>query len=301
MAQTQCTKTYKRDKVSIQYNRKTGEAGTIDIYKGCPGCELRNLPCYAAKGAARVGINFFSPVKRDIDLALLKRQLQNYDPAWIRIGCISDPSLSWSRTLMVCSLCKEYDKAPVIVTKLHEDPDDIHLQLIKATGAMLQISMSALARNSDRVRRISTMIRAAQMGMKVACRINTATFKEGSRLADIQNNIVEAARNYGVPLLETPIRLFQTSPLWNQLDQSEYHRHMSTISGKLDNQRTSGLLLSNSYPCFSTCAPGPSGNDPVGCPHQCLTVGKDQWKYLEPKTEQSISIVTNTEWRRRSN
>lgn len=274
MAQSN-SKYYCPTKIAIQHNKKTGEAGTIDIHRGCPGCELKDAPCYAAKGAARVGINFFHPVKRPLDEKFLEKQLKNYNLPWIRVGCISDPSLNWKTTIKVCEILHDHGKIPVIVTKTYTELKADYVTKLLDSEAILQVSTSAFANDTAHRERIFNLLKADRYGLRTSLRLNTAAFPANSQLERNQADLLRIAEDYHLPILETPIRFFRTSSLWNQVDQSRYHRHLSPISGRLDNQRTAGLILTepNVYPCFSSCAEGPSGNDPVGCPHQCLTVG----------------------------
>jgi hypothetical protein len=124
---------------------------------------------------------------------------------------------------------------------------------------------------------------------QVTWRINSAIWKRNSKPARIQENLISFAEKSDIPILDTPIRLFKTSPIWKLVEQEEYHRHKSPISGKLDNQRTAGLIIPidnqrtagliipKAYPCYSTCSNGPNippygnGNDETGCENQCCT------------------------------
>ena len=266
-------KTYVQDRIKLEHNRKTGEAGTIDIFRGCSGCEMKNAPCYASKGARRVGIDFFQPVRREFDKKLLERQLKNYDIDWVRIGCISDPSLDWNTTAQVAEIVREHNKTPVIITKAFADIRNKDLKRLARAKAQLQISVCGMtpARRLKRRERIATRARTHAI---VACwRINSAIWKPGSKAERQQEDLIHFAEDHELPLpiIDTPIRLFRTSPFWKRVDQEKYHRHISPISGKKDNQRTAGLIIPGAYACYSTCAEGPKGNDPVGCPHQCVT------------------------------
>ncbi len=264
-------KTYKPDKIKLQHNNKTGEAGTIDIFRGCPGCEMKNAPCYASKGASRIGIDFFSPVRREFDKNLLEKQLQKYNLDWVRIGCISDPSLDWSTTCDVVDLIHAEKKTSVIITKVYNTPTASQLERLSKAKALLQISVCGVTPKKKIKQRQQVVLTAKEIGIEVSWRINSAIWKPKSRAERTQLHLVTFAQGQQIPILDTPIRLFKTSPFWNLVSQDSYHRHLSPISGKLDNQRTAGLLIKDAYPCYSTCADGPKDNDPVGCPHQCLT------------------------------
>jgi hypothetical protein len=257
-------KLYKEDKIKLQHNNKTGEVGTIDILRGCNGCENKSI-CYAAKGARRMGIDFFQPVKREFDKNLLERQLDKYDLDWVRIGCISDPSLDWDTTCKVTDLISAANKKPVVITKLFNN------------RVQLQISISGITPEKKIAVRKRIAYKYLFQDAQVTWRINSAIWKKNSKPEKTQENLISFAEKSDIPILDTPIRLFKTSPIWKLVEQEEYHRHKSPISGKLDNQRTAGLIIPKAYPCYSTCSNGPNippygnGNDETGCENQCCT------------------------------
>jgi hypothetical protein len=269
-------KQYKMDKVTVAFNRKTMDVGTVDVVRGCTGCELANAPCYSAKMARMHGIDFFDPVNREFDIALINRQLSAYPKPWIRIGCISDPSLDWNKSLAVANMALAYGIKPVIITKHHKhmsltDIDFLHLYL--KNKIQFQISVSGLMSNAVKNNRITFMHFLKDSSVPTIMRINSCAFKPGSRPEKLQKELVDLAIEHKFPLLETPIRLFKTSNIWNLVDQDKYHRHLSPITGKLDSQRTAGLIIKKAeYACYSTCSPVPTEYDPVGCFHQCCTI-----------------------------
>lgn len=263
-------KTYKKDKIQLQHNNKTGEAGTIDLLRGCNGCEISSV-CYAAKGARRLGIDFFQPIRREFDKSLLEKQLKRYKIDWVRIGCISDPSLDWKTTLGVVKLVRKHNKTPVVITKAFETPSDQTLEDLGTQRTHLQISVCGFTPAEKVTKRKLLALEARQAGLRVSWRINSGEWKEGSKPQKVQSELINFARANKIPIIDTPLRMFQTSPFWKHVEQSKYHRHLSPISGKLDNQRAAGLIIPGAYACYSTCAEGPKDNDPVGCVHQCCT------------------------------
>jgi len=219
-----------------------------------------------------VGIDFFQPIRRDFDKRLLEKQLERYEIDWVRIGCISDPSLDWNTTCDVAELVHEHGKTPVVITKVYKTPTGKKLERLAASNAVLQISVCGFTSRRDLGKRKRLAIKAKHLkGVNVAWRINSGRWHRDRKPAKVQADLVGFAKTIDIPIVDTPLRLFQTSPFWKHVDQEKYHRHMSPISGKLDNQRTAGLIIPGAYACYSTCADGPKGNDPVGCPHQCLT------------------------------
>lgn len=270
MQNTPCSKVYAKDKVTLQHNQKTGEVGTIDIFRGCLGCEM-SKSCYAAKGARRTGINFFQPIRRDYDERLLKKQLKNYEIDWVRIGCISDPSLDWSTTNKVIALLSEAGKKAAVITKVYNIPAEEDINELAKGDLNIQISVCGLTPIREVKKRKAFAIRLKDKGILLGWRINSAAWKKESKAERVQNDLILFAREKRIEIIDTPLRLFTNNNFWNHVDQNLYHRHLSPISGKLDNQRTAGLIIPDSYPCYSTCSPTPTEFDPIGCKHQCLT------------------------------
>lgn len=264
-------KHYKSGDICLLSNRKTGEVGTLDIRRGCFGCELSKAPCYAAKMAHMTGIDFFYPVEMTLNEDRLQRQLQNYKPLWVRIGCNSEPSLDWEKTTRICELVKEAGKIPVVISKAHKDISSEQVARLAETNVRLQVSTSAFSKEAQDKRRNRLLVLAIAEGIPSSLRIVSGQFKEPTyTLKQEYHRLCAIAAK--IPIIDTPLRIFKTSPLYKHLDSSAYKRHLSPLTGKLDNQQTAGLVIDGAYPCFSSCSrePRKEFSDP-GCKHQCLT------------------------------
>jgi hypothetical protein len=211
------------------------------------------------------------PVKRTFKPGLLDTQLSRYKVDWIRLGCISDPSLDWEGLEPILLLLAKHKKTPVIVTKIYEPIPDSTFKVMKKSQSILQVSTSGLAPKRWSKTRLDTIERARDLGIFSSSRINSAAFKENSRPWVLQENLISWAEENQIPILETPIRTFKTSPIWKLLDQDKYHKHLSPISGNYDCQSTAGLMINGAYPCFSSCSEFPTKTDRTGCRNQCLT------------------------------
>lgn len=262
---------YKRDYIKLIKNQKTKEVATIDIAKGCKGCELKHAPCYAFKMARMSGLDFFTPVPQKLKISLLEKQLQKYNLDWIRIGCISDPSLNWEITSQICRLASEKNITPVIISKIYSALSQETLESLVRDKAQLQVSTSGLMSRRQKDQRLSTIINYKKLGGKIVNRINSAVFKENSKAYKLQENLILFSQQEEIPILETPLRTFKTSPLYSLLDSRRYKKHLSPLSGKYDSQSSAGLIIPNTYACYSTCSPTPIGNYDPGCSHQCCT------------------------------
>lgn len=257
---------YLARKLELAYNNKTGEAATLDPVHGCVGCELRDAPCYAEKMCAMNKVDFWRPIPQELDAAFLAGQLRRYRArghTWLRIGCKGDPSLAWETTRQLTSLARDAGIVPVVVTKLHN-----RLTASLAPGTQLQVSVSGAMTQEQTDRRLATLARYPGAVMRL---VSFAWLPQSPEDA-LQQGLVDWAHSHGVRILETPARVYATRGLWQRLDTARYHRHISPMSGREVSEYCAGLLVPGAAACYSTCSPVPTGNDPVGCSHQCLTV-----------------------------
>lgn len=260
---------YKVQDIKINYNRKTKEAGTLDVVRGCIGCELKNAPCYAVKGCQITSTDFFSPQQQIFNPSKLRNQFKRYQSSWIRIGCTSDPSLDWNTVGLCLDILKDFKIKPVIITKLFNPLPDNIIHQVRELEGNIQISLSGIQpTNSPRLDALKTIL---SLEGKAVSRIISAPWNEGSKPYKKQRSLIEFSQKNKLPILETPLRIFKTSPFVNLIDMSKMHRHLSPISGKLDNQSCAGLILpERDFDCYSTCSIVGNEFDP-GCKHQCLT------------------------------
>jgi len=262
---------YRAGDICLLSNRKTQEVGTIDVKRGCVGCELAKAPCYASKMAQITAINFFAPVTMTLNRRKIERQLSLYSENWVRIGCSSEPSLDWKKTIEVCNLIRESNKTPVIISKgFNVLTKEIASSLVESSP-IVQISVSAFQSKAQEQKRFKSLIASREAGLKTSLRIVSCMPKK-KEIIDYQEKLISFARKENFIIIDTPLRLFTTSPLYKKVDTTKYFRHHSPLSGKLDNQYTAGLIIEKSFPCFSSCSrlPRKEFQDP-GCDHQCLT------------------------------
>lgn len=260
-------KPYKSSRIALSWNQKTADAATIDVARGCPGCELSAAPCYAKKMAQMAAIDHGCVVSQRLSSSFLETQLETYKGSWIRIGCTSDPSLDWAKTAQVVESCLVSGIIPVIVSKIHEPIPDYS----SLVGAQLQVSVSGLQTAEQSERRLHAMIVAKAWGIQVVMRLVSAVWIHGSAEEAEQERMVAFARAIGIEILETPLRIYSTSSIYQLVEKSQYHRHVSPISGLPATEYTAGLVVADAKPCFSTCSPPPTEHDPRGCAHQCCT------------------------------
>jgi hypothetical protein len=79
-----------------------------------------------------------------------------------------------------------------------------------------------------------------------------------------QDWIVRVLEEEGIPILETPLRFFRTSPVYGIVDAEAVEHHRSYATGKMDSQLTCGPVLKGKPACDRPCRE---------CEHQCMTRG----------------------------
>jgi len=257
---------YKTNKISLSGNRKV-DPNTLDISKGCIGAQKRENgcynACYACKMSKLANKDFSVPVPQILDESLLRKQLKTLKQNWVRIGVSGDPSSDWDTTVKVCQIVRESGRTPVVKTKCWTEPEQIHLKQMAVSNTIFQVSMSALDDEDESKRRSKALASYRDLlpGYSVPM-VNSLAFKPGE-LHTRQATDSELLLKFCGSILEVPIRLFKTNPIWKELDESKYHHHESVISGKEDSQYTAGLVinLTGVYPCNTKCSE---------CENQCM-------------------------------
>lgn len=133
----------------------------LDTSKGC-AAGLRNNPkgcygdCYAARAAARYGIDFSTTVlrcfKNESHAHEIISQINKIDMPFVRIGVTGDPSECWEHTLNVCEKVSEcnmvlydaYVKVIVIITKHWNNLTEAQLERLSKMNVCVNTSVSAL-------------------------------------------------------------------------------------------------------------------------------------------------------------
>lgn len=97
----------------------------LDTSKGCYYGMLHNLKgcygdCYAAKKANIYGYDFKRSIKRDFEdsnhIYSIRKELNEIDMPFVRIGVTSDPSHDWKHTIKIINLINDI-KPVVVITK----------------------------------------------------------------------------------------------------------------------------------------------------------------------------------------
>lgn len=157
----------------------------VDTVKGCSlgmlayphgGCYGE---CYAAKTAARYGIDFSTSVTRQMNHRSWRDVfciVRDHPATWYRVGTAGDPSHDWEHTVAVCEALKMTGKAPVIITKHWVTASDDQLKRLKAVSAVINTSTSGMDSNPELYHRVGQIGRIQHFGIVSVCRVVTCEF-----------------------------------------------------------------------------------------------------------------------------
>lgn len=164
--------------LTVQENQK----GVLDVdtVKGCTiGMQARPDggcygECYAAKIAARYGIDFTVSVSRKLmpwDKNAIFFAVKNFRASWYRIGTAGDPCHDWDNTLDVCEFLHATGKTAVIITKHWIALSDEHIARLKAIDAVVNTSTSGLDTDAQTKYRVAQIERISAAGVRSVNRI----------------------------------------------------------------------------------------------------------------------------------
>lgn len=157
----------------------------VDTVKGCTlGMKVRPEggcynECYAAKTATRYGIDFGVSVSRKLtpwNRVAVFCTVRDFHASWYRIGTAGDPCHDWENTVEVCEALRETGKQPVIITKHWINLSDDHLRRLKALGAVINTSVSALDTPAELKHRIRQFHRIKAAGLVSVARVVSCEF-----------------------------------------------------------------------------------------------------------------------------
>jgi len=189
-----------------------------DTVKGCTrgmaaypngGCYAE---CYAAKTAARYGIDFSVAVSRRIQgrehRGTLIKLMSQYPAKWYRVGTAGDPSHDWDGTLATLRALRHSGKVPVVITKHWVKLSDEHISDLRWLRAVVNTSISALDTESETKHRVGQLERLREAGVRSVLRVVTCEFSRGARgYRDKQEHLLSL-----VPVIDNPLRASKTNP-----------------------------------------------------------------------------------------
>ncbi len=233
----------------------------IDTVKGC-AAGMRAYPgtgcygeCYAAKIAARYGIDFTKSVSRQFmdreHRDTLVRHIQKFPAKWYRVGVAGDPCHDWKHTIAVLRSLRWTGKTPVIITKHWTALTDKQVGDLKWLGAVIGTSTSGLDTDAEMAHRVKQIDRLRAAGVQSVCWVITCEYgtSEWAQAAKKKQDYLLTLS----PVIDCPLRASASNPRVLSGDILLTERPDAIGGGKL-------ISLHDSSTYLGTCA---------GCPDQC--------------------------------
>ena len=265
-----------KDVLSVSVNQK----GVLDVdtVKGCSiGMRARPVggcygECYAAKIAARYGIDFSTSVSRKLmpwNRDAVLSAVYGFRASWYRIGTFGEPCHDWENTLSVCEALQGTGKTPVIITKHWLTLTDDEVERLRAVRAVVNTSTSGLDTDAETAHRVGQIERLRASGVRSINRVVTCAYgaSDWARAAhDKQDYLLSIG-----PVIDNPLRVTKSN--------------LRVLSGELLIERRpaaigGGKVVSLHSPraYLGTCA---------DCPDQC---GVEQMTKNETKAGTQVAL-----------
>ena len=232
----------------------------VDTVKGCTlGMKVRPdggcyHECYAAKTAARYGIDFGVSVSRKLtpwNRGEVFRAVRDFPASWYRIGTAGDPCHDWDNTLEVCEALHGTLKQAVIITKHWVKLTDSHLTRLKALGAVVNTSVSALDTAQELKHRLKQIERIKLAGVHSVPRVVTCDWADtelGRKGRKTQDKLLALEH-----VIDNPLRATKSNALVQSGDIL-LHSHPEAVGGG------KSISLHDTRVYLGTCN---------NCPDQC--------------------------------
>lgn len=237
----------------------------VDTVKGCArgmaaypdgGCYGE---CYAAKAAARYGIDFATSVSRRIHgrehRGTLIRMMNGFPVSWYRVGTAGDPCHDWSGTLSSLRALRHAEKTPVIVTKHWLSMADAEVASLRDLGAVVHTSISALDTEAELAHRLRQRSRLRDAGVRSVARVVTCDFRS-AEMREKQDYLLSLA-----PVIDNPLRATKSHPLVSRGEIRLTRRNGSIGGGKLVSLHRPFVFIGQCADCPDQCGVQPRGND----------------------------------------
>lgn len=254
----------------------------VDTVKGCArgmaaypdgGCYGE---CYAAKTAARYGIDFTTSVSRRIQgrehRGTLIRMMNGIPASWYRVGTAGDPSHDWSGTLSSLRALRHAKKTPVIVTKHWAVMSDADMASLRDLGAVVNTSISALDTDAELKHRIGQRDRLRDGGVTSVCRVVTCDFRS-PEMRDRQDSLLSLA-----PVIDNPLRATKDHPLVRSGEIRLTRRGGSVGGGKLVSLHHPFVYIGQCATCPDQCGV-PKGGESMAAQAQLFS-HKVEWQHV---------------------
>ena len=157
----------------------------VDTVKGCTlGMKVRPEggcyeECYAAKTAARYGIDFSVSVSRKLtpwNRINVFQVIKNFHASWYRIGTAGDPCHDWENTIEVIEAMHATGKQAVIITKHWITLSDDQIIRLGMLDACVNTSTSGLDTEQETKHRVRQINRLKSFGVESVNRVVTCDY-----------------------------------------------------------------------------------------------------------------------------
>jgi hypothetical protein len=232
----------------------------VDTVKGCT-LGMRAYPnggcygeCYAAKTAARYGIDFTVSVSRKMrpdNWITVFQAVRDHYSYWYRIGTAGDPCHDWENTIDVCERLRETRKIPVIITKHWIPLSDEQISRLGALSAVVNTSTSGLDTEAQIKHRVGQIARLKKHGLRSINRVVTCHYgtSEWARACKKKQDYLLTI----VPLIDNPLRADKTSPRVMSGDILLTRMDEAIGGGKMVSLHSDDVYLGHCRGCADQC------------------------------------------------
>lgn len=193
----------------------------VDVVKGCTAGIAAHGPagcyqaCYAANIAKFRGIDFSRAVVRRVhskaQALMIERAVKAAPLGFFRIGTMGDPCHAWEETVSTVEWLAPF-AIPVIITKHWKRASDDHLRRLIVCGAIINTSVSAIDSQAHLARRMTEIIRYAEMGGTSVARVVSCDFNTDDPVGAAMHRTQE--RLFALrPMIDNPLRVPSTHHL----------------------------------------------------------------------------------------
>lgn len=235
----------------------------VDTVKGCT-LGMQSTPdggcygeCYAAKTAARYGIDFTVSVSRKLTSAnrvSIFCAVRDHPAHWYRIGTAGEPCHDWDNTLEVCEALEGTGKTPVIITKHWIPLSDDHIQRLARLGAVVNTSVSGLDSDAQTKHRVAQINRLKAAGVRSVARVVTCNYgtSDWAKAAKKRQDYLMTID----PIIDNALRADKSNPHVANGDIILTRRDDAIGGGKMVSLHRDDVYLGTCPECPDQCGAG---------------------------------------------
>jgi hypothetical protein len=204
--------------LTVTENRK----GVLDVdtVKGC-SAGMKAYPdggcygeCYAAKNAARYGIDFTKSISRQFcglwHRTTLTKIMVAHPAKWYRVGTAGDPCHDWTHTISIIRDFRWAKKTPVIVTKHWNILTDKQIDDLRWLNVTVNTSVSGLDSDHEIALRVRELKRLRNAGINSVLRVVTCNYglSGWARFCKEKQDYLLSL----TPIIDNPLRVRLSNP-----------------------------------------------------------------------------------------